>query len=441
MREGSHGRGARAPVRSDAVIDLVLTDVAETLIRSRSKRPLWLRPGFPMKLILSQKRVDLITYLVDNPGLRSNLRKSNRRLINSHLVAGVDASDFEARMEASADPYRFVATALLAENTGLVRASRRWALDPTTIPIPSRSPLDAPEYEPSEVEPHVAAAAEAEVTSDAGGGVAASAPSFVAPGTPPSTTGADAGGIEEALPIASAVLDDSGIQVLVATLTAERDGLSARASKLEEQLSDARSRIPTTNQRRRQNKQKGRLEHAERDLETANRDLAALQDERDRLIQVRKEVEDQLIEAEEARAIAQRKSQKLERQLSSPEGRAAYLRRSLDKELSELQAAIEDLPNGRERTDANRRVATLATLTAALAEAFPADVEPEIRSRRVVVGPTHDFVVTPIGGGAEIGGSAILVEAAGRRILVDAGMHPSGRGSSPHPRCHRRWTD
>ena len=37
-------------------------------------------------------------------------------------------------------------------------------------------------------------------------------------------------------------------------------------------------------------------------------------------------------------------------------------------------------------------------------------------------------MVTPIGGGTEIGGSAILVEAAGRRILVDAGLHPSGRG-------------
>ena len=427
MQEGGHGHRIRAAVRSDAVIDLVLTDVAETLIRSRSKRPLWLRPGFPMKLILSQKRVDLITYLVDHPGLRSNLRKSNRRLINSQLLGDVTASDFEARMEASADPYRFVATALLAEDDGLVRAARRWALDPTIIPVPVRSPLETPEPDRRAVEPNIAAADDAAVAPDADGAAESATPP-VAAGVPPlTTTGGDVRGSEEDEPPAGPIVD-SGIQLLVASLTAERDGLSARVAKLEEQLSEARSRIPTTNQRRRQNKQKGRLEQAERDLETANRDLAALQDERDRLIQVRKEVEDQLAEAEEARAIAQRKSQILERQLSSAEGRAEYLRRSLDKELSELQAAVQDLPNGRERSDANRRIATLTKLTTALEEAFPRDVEPEVRSRRVVVGPIHDFVVTPIGGGTEIGGSAILVEAAGRRILVDAGMHPSGRG-------------
>ena len=160
-------------MRGDAVIDLVLTDVAETLIRSRSNRPLWLRPGFPMKLILSQKRVDLITYLVDHPGLRSNLRKSNRRLINSQLLVDVVASDFEVVMEFSADPYRFVATALLAEDDGLVRAARRWALDPTIIPVPVRSPLDEPEPGSGEVEPNIAAADDGEVMSEANSDVAA----------------------------------------------------------------------------------------------------------------------------------------------------------------------------------------------------------------------------------------------------------------------------
>ena len=86
------------------------------------------------------------------------------------------------------------------------------------------------------------------------------------------------------------------------------------------------------------------------------------------------------------------------------------------------------MPNGQERTEANRRRDHARTLFSALNEAFPLEVAPEVRGRRVVVRPTRNFVVTPIGGGAEIGGSAILVEAAGRRLLVDAGLHPSGRG-------------
>lgn len=132
-------------MKRENVIDLVLTDVAETLIRSRSRRPLWLRPGFPMRLILTQKRTDLITYLVEHPGLRANLRKSNRRLINSALVSGVDAAEFEERMTASAEPYRFVATALLAEDGALVRASRQWVLDPSTLPVPPIAPADPPD--------------------------------------------------------------------------------------------------------------------------------------------------------------------------------------------------------------------------------------------------------------------------------------------------------
>ena len=95
----------------------------------------------------------------------------------------------------------------------------------------------------------------------------------------------------------------------VASLTEERNRLAAHVVKLDGQFREAQAQIPTTNQRRRQNKQKGRLERAERELEAASRDLQELRGERDRLIQVRKEVEDQLAEAEEDRSIAQRKSQ------------------------------------------------------------------------------------------------------------------------------------
>lgn len=40
-------------------------------------------------------------------------------------------------------------------------------------------------------------------------------------------------------------------------------------------------------------------------------------------------------------------------------------------------------------------------------------------------GPDRRLRVEVLGGGNEIGGSAILVEAAGTRILVDAGARPN----------------
>ena len=89
-------------MRREAVIDLVPTDVAEVLIRNRSRRPNWLPAGYPMKLILSQKRNALIAYLIDHPSLRTHLRISSRRLIDLNLLSGVAAVDFDGRLERAA---------------------------------------------------------------------------------------------------------------------------------------------------------------------------------------------------------------------------------------------------------------------------------------------------------------------------------------------------
>ena len=324
-----------AAYERENVIDLVLTDVAETLIRSRSKRPLWLRPGFPMRLILTQKRSDLITYLVEHPGLHANLQKSNGRLIDAALISGVEPADLTTRLMASADPYRFVATAVLADDVALVRAARKWALDPMTIPTPAPAPDEPPdvsagvellgedaiEHQDSEISAlNVNMAVHDQDHLVAPDGAASVA-------TPEVEDAPDLTAVDEKSPLAEESLDAQ-----IGELTYERDRLRVRVTRLEGQLREAQAKIPTTNQRRRQNKQKGKLHQAERELEaaalrleTAGRELQDLRRERDRLIQVRKEVEDQLAEAEDARSIAQRKSQILERQLASPSGRAGYL--------------------------------------------------------------------------------------------------------------------
>lgn len=419
-------------MRSDSVIDLVLTDVAEALIRVRSRRPVWLPAGFPMKLILTQKREGLITYLYEHPSLRTYLRTSSRRLINADLLAGVTDVNFNSQMELSSDPRQFVATALLAEDETMVLAARPWALDPTTIPEPisteasppvpdlfaeeqEESPVDVQELGPLDVSGPSGDLHQVEIAD-------------LESASAESATSLDGDQVVAPIPVPNLSSREPETDPLVDALTSECDQLRSRVASLEAQLLEARARIPSTNQRRRQHRQEGKLDRAQKDLEAKEQELEALRSERDRLIRFRKEVEDQLTEAEEARQVALRKSQILERQLSTGAGRAEYLRRSIEKELSELKAAVEDLPNGKDRTERNRRIRTLTDLSQSLDLAFPKVTEPESRSRRVALGPTHDFVVTPIGGGAEIGGSAILVEAAGRRILVDAGMHPSGRG-------------
>lgn len=57
------------------------------------------------------------------------------------------------------------------------------------------------------------------------------------------------------------------------------------------------------------------------------------------------------------------------------------------------------------------------------------------RQRSATVVTELDFRITPLGGGTEIGGSCLLVEAGGTRLLVDAGLVP--RDGSPPPDIDR----
>jgi Cft2 family RNA processing exonuclease len=403
-------------VRKYELIDRLLIDAAETLIRNRSRRPHWLPAGFPMKLILTMKREALVSCLLEDRALRTKLRDSSRRLVDPNLLSGVTAAEFEYRLAGCTDPHRLVATALIAEDEALVAAAQPWALDPTRLPTSEPpAPPPAPVLADGHDEPPVNTDQQA-----------------TDPDPDPVLEDTGDRGLDEAtteeVDVPYLKAHPGGADARVESLTAERERLRTQVARLEALILDLRAQIPTKKDRRRQHKQEGERKRATLELEATRVELDALRTERDELVQIRKQLDDQLVEAEEARAVALRKSQHLERQLASAAGRADYLRRSIDKELAEARPASSTLRYGRERTDAAKRVEVLEKLSAALDEAFPEQAEPQVRARRVTVGRTHDFAVTPIGGGTEIGGSAILVEAAGRRILVDAGMHPDGRG-------------
>ena len=386
-------------------------------MRFNDIRPYWLQPGMAMQLILTRRRGELLSVLIDDSSLRAHIRYTNRRLLDPSLLDGVSPEEFEGFLENSSDPHRLVATALVAADDLVVEACRPWVLDPNRIP------KSAPAA-PSAVDPD-----DDQATSpgpEARGRIADASRDA---GPPESRDHVDDANQAVAVELpepstARSSRDENSHQ----ELRSERDRLRSRVKKLEAQVGDLQARVPTRHQRRRRRKQEGELKRTRAQLEVTNAHVSTLKAERDDLLSIKEQLDDQITEAEEAQALAMRKSQQLERRLATAPGRAEYVRRSVEKEIAEAQTLHESLPYGPNRTDTGRRIETLTTLLNALDAAYPVSVEQPARPQRLEVGSSYEFVVTPLGGDIEIGGSAILIEAAGRRVLVDAGMHPDRRG-------------
>lgn len=420
--------------RREEAIDLLLTDAAETLIRNRRRRPNWLPPGFPMKLILSLKRELLIKEVCVDPHLRTRLRASSRRLLDPQLGQELEAQGFADRVHRSSNPHQLIATALVHEEQDIAIAAAPWALHPETIPVcPDHRDRQVRVAEQrGEAPPAMDSKREQpRPPNEVSGGT-------VALSTQPDRTVTDESSVDthcqttEASPAVTSAGEASPVLAVTPSPThgtAETEQLRHRIRQLEAENLDLRSKVPTKLDRRRQNKQQGQLQRVEAELHDAHEELDALRGERDHLVGLRHELELQLEEAEDARTAALRKSQGLERRLTSTAGRAEYLRRSLDNDISSAEVELEGLSDGPDRTRVNKRLKNLQTLHEVLEICFPAEAaHPAMRSRRAVVGAQLELTVTPLGGGNEIGGSAILVEGGGRRILVDAGLHPDGSG-------------
>jgi len=380
-----------------------------------------------MKLILSLKRAALIEHLCGDPQLRKHLRMSSRLLLDDELAAQLEAARLDDQVRCTENPHQLVATALVHDNPAVASAAAPWALEPDRIPVLPASgnasdPAESPSSTVADRDPGDPGDDEdGHEEADTGGGLPADGQVLPEPAAEPMSPGgaARADDSTEADPVEFGAPD----------LAAEVDQLRRRIRQLEAEQLDLRSKVPTKSERRRHHKQEGQLKRADAELHGLREELDALRGERDHLVGLRHDLEVQLEEAEEARDIALRKSQRLERSLGTTAGRAEYLRRSLDTDIDDTKAEHDALPSGPERTRARKRLTALRDLREALDGCYPAENAPvEGRSRRSKGGLALDVMVTPLGGGDEIGGSAILVEAGGRRVLVDAGLHPDGRG-------------
>jgi Cft2 family RNA processing exonuclease len=249
---------------------------------------------------------------------------------------------------------------------------------------------------------------------------------------------------------------------------ADADGLRADVDRLRRERDAARAAVPS----RRQRRQLANAARLASDLREARKRLgdvharhqAASRGHQAELRELRSALEN--AEAERDKAIDAR--HRLERQLGDLPGRAYYLQNLLTGRIAALEEDASKMQRNQARSRIEREIGQFRGLSEHIAEVLPARSDPgpavcqsghdaagsgtapaghghgqpafappaeaAIYKPVAHAGPDRGLRVEVLGGGNEIGGSAILVEAGGTRILVDAGVRPnadSPRAAAP----------
>jgi Cft2 family RNA processing exonuclease len=271
--------------------------------------------------------------------------------------------------------------------------------------------------------------------------------------------------------------DARRLRAELADARADADGLRGDVDRVRRERDAARDAIPS----RRQRRQLANAARLASDLRGARKRLgdvhvkhqAATGGHQTELRELRSALE--AAESERDKAIDAR--HRLERQLGDLPGRARYLQNLLKGRIAALEEDAAKRQRNQARSRIEREVRQLRELSEHIAEVLPASSNPDPADSQsgdddgagsgtaaagqsegqpaqvqetpleeaalykpvAHAGPDRRLRVEVLGGGNEIGGSAILVEAAGTRILVDAGVRPnadSPRAAAP-PRIAR----
>ncbi|TDC90926.1 MBL fold metallo-hydrolase [Actinomadura sp. 7K507] len=233
----------------------------------------------------------------------------------------------------------------------------------------------------------------------------------------------EAGAGDEARALAVVLLHPDGAVVEAGLTWIERrdraaDRASREAGRAARKIDDLRKRLRTS---------QGRLEYAQRDVREVRR---LLDDTREALAEQEERAEDLT-----RRLGIERRS------WSEPRGLAAALLGALEQppprpaEDAEARDPRSNAGSG-PAPPAEHRSAHLA----AAARAARRDPGEILSVLRAIVDPAPPPVsvtaelglrVVPLGGDTHIGGSCVLVEAGGTRILIDAGLRPGDRAEPP----------
>ena len=253
----------------------------------------------------------------------------------------------------------------------------------------------------------------------------------------------------------------------LATARAEADAMKADVTRLRSERDAARAAVPS----RRQRKQLNNAAQLAADLRKARSRLSDVHDkgqaaarEHEKAL---RELQRALDEAKVGRDKATDARHRLEERLGTLPGRAYYLQNLLKRRIALLEGDLAGRPLNHARSRIEREIGQLRGLSEHIAEVlltsnaadgedqadpvtagsvagstepgqshpaqdFPADLEVAAYRPVAHAGADRHLRLEVLGGGSEIGGSAILVEAGGTRILVDAGVRWCNDVLAPH---------
>ena len=285
---------------------------------------------------------------------------------------------------------------------------------------------------------------------------------------PPLRQDSDVIALRRQVRVATAELGRSHAELMKAE--AEADTLRADVVRLTTQRDEARAGVPSRRQR-------NRLENAAQlaaDLRKVRKQLSDLHREREVAARSHEKetraLQGALAEAQAERDKAAEARHRLEERLGELPGRAHYLQNLLRRRIAGLEADVAGMPRNQARSRIEREIGQFRGLSEHIAKVLQgapvADPEAQTDSgpmssmaaapMSVGIRPAEDYAaagsvvaayhpvahasadrglrVEVLGGGSEIGGSAVLVEAGGTRVLVDAGVRPnadSPRAAAP----------
>jgi Cft2 family RNA processing exonuclease len=220
-----------------------------------------------------------------------------------------------------------------------------------------------------------------------------------------------------------------------------------RAEHAEARVAELRGQVPSLREREAlasASKQHDKLADLRRSLD---RERAERRAEARRLRGTASDAEAALADAQRRLDAEARGRRRLEADLGEdPERRAARLAPLVAREAAYLREGAVGMATGPDKTRRLRRARSLDELLESLralyqlesardpgAGANADDANPEPRRSLGAQVRSRGLTVTPVGGATHIGGSALLVEAGGTRVLVDAGLKPQAHISRPGP--------
>jgi Cft2 family RNA processing exonuclease len=237
------------------------------------------------------------------------------------------------------------------------------------------------------------------------------------------------------------------LQTENADLLTQLHAAAERTEQMEARVAEIQGQIPSRSEREAlasASEQRDKLAELKRGLEHERTQRRA---EARRLRGIAAEAEAALADVQRRLDAEIRGRRRLEAELGgSPRDRAARLEPLVAREAADLRKGADGMPAGPGKTRQLRRAQSLEQLLESLRDLFGleapdgpvtevavSETVPESRRPLGAQVRSRGLTVTPVGGATHIGGSALLVEAGGTRVLVDAGLKPQAHISRPGP--------